>query len=50
MNAPENQVPWLEDDDAWEGVGAHRDNLRYDPVDEESKEASESEEASDGAD
>lgn len=26
--------PWLEDDE-FEGVGAHRDNPRYDPVDED---------------
>lgn len=25
---------WLEDDDEFEGVGAHPDNPRYDPVDE----------------
>lgn len=27
--------PWLESDDEFEGVGAHADNPRYDPVDEE---------------
>lgn len=27
--------PWLESDDEFEGVGAHRDNPRYDPVDED---------------
>lgn len=26
---------WLESDDEFEGVGAHRDNPRYDPVDED---------------
>lgn len=33
MTAPAH--PWLEDDDEFEGVGAHRDNPRYDPVDED---------------
>lgn len=33
MPAPKH--PWLEDDDEFEGVGAHRDNPRYDPVDED---------------
>jgi hypothetical protein len=27
-------APWLEDDDEYEGVGAHPDNPRYDSVDE----------------
>lgn len=30
-----SQHPWLEDDDEFEGVGAHRDNPRYSPVDED---------------
>lgn len=30
-----NAAPWLEPDDEFEGVGAHRDNPRYDPADEE---------------
>lgn len=33
--APVSDHPWLEDDDEFEGVGAHRDNPRYDPVDED---------------
>lgn len=31
-------APWLEPDDQFEGVGAHRLNPRYDPVDEEEPE------------
>jgi hypothetical protein len=27
--------PWLEHDDEFEGVGAHHDNPRYTPVDED---------------
>jgi len=30
MTTPE----WIESDDEFEGVGAHRDNPRYTPVDE----------------
>ena len=28
-------APWLESDDEFEGVGAHRDNPRYSPADED---------------
>ena len=34
MNDPD-PAPWLESDEEFEGVGAHRDNPRYMPVDEE---------------
>lgn len=27
--------PWLESDDEFEGIGAHHDNPRYTPVDED---------------
>lgn len=33
MTAPRH--PWVELDSDFEGVGAHRDNPRYDPVDED---------------
>lgn len=33
MAAP--KYSWLEDDDEFEGVGAHHDNPRYTPVDED---------------
>ena len=29
-----SDTPWLESDEDFEGVGAHRDNPRYHPVDE----------------
>ena len=31
----DSRHPWLESDEEFEGVGAHRDNPRYDPVDED---------------
>ncbi len=34
-DTPDQRPAWLESDDEFEGVGAHRDNPRYDPVDED---------------
>lgn len=31
----EGDAPWLEKDDEFEGVGAHRDNPRYDHIPED---------------
>lgn len=32
-----SDAPWLESDEEFEGVGAHRNNPRYSPVDEPKK-------------